>query len=233
MARKTNPASVTEKGAFPTRLRTLMKERKVTQKELADAVDMRPQTISLYTQGQSAPDINCLKKMAEYFSVSADWLLGLSEERSTDEDIKRICKATRLDEDLVEYFVKAKQGKVGMFFGSSDYPIGKYAKEDLEASAFDAAYYFNIFFTPKTLHKFLNTIGTYVMAHDRVQEICSILKSIKDKGRQDEFVGHLEEYALYSHYFRFVAIDTMTKIFDEFAEQEKLESQINDALKEL
>ncbi len=102
MPRKSEPASITENATFPTRLRSLMKERDITQKQLADVVAMRPQTISLYVQGQSAPDINCLKRIAEYFSVSADWLLGLSDAKSTDGDIKAACKITGLSEAALE-----------------------------------------------------------------------------------------------------------------------------------
>lgn len=53
-----------------------------TQKKLADAIDMRPQTVSLYTTGQSFPDVNTLKKIAEFFNASADYLLGISDTSS-------------------------------------------------------------------------------------------------------------------------------------------------------
>ena len=36
---------------------------------------MRPQTVSLYMNGQSLPDVLTLRKIADYYGVSADWLL--------------------------------------------------------------------------------------------------------------------------------------------------------------
>jgi len=84
MPRKKEPSSVTEKEVFPTRLRELMRERGATQRKLADAVGVRPQTISLYATGQSYPDVNGIRKIAEYFEVSADWLLGLTNTPTTE-----------------------------------------------------------------------------------------------------------------------------------------------------
>lgn len=98
MPRKKEPASVTEQGIFPTRLRQLMEERKITQKVLAEAVGVRPQTISLYTIGQSYPDVNGLRKIAEFFNVSADWLLGLTEHQTVRADVKAICEYLEIQE---------------------------------------------------------------------------------------------------------------------------------------
>lgn len=89
MARKKEPACETEKYTFPSRLRGLMQDRGTRQKELADAIGMRPQTVSLYTQGQSFPDVNALEKIARFFSVSSDYLLGLTDTPYIDEDIQK------------------------------------------------------------------------------------------------------------------------------------------------
>ena len=74
MSRKKEPAFETEKYPFPSRLRKLMEETKTTQRELALAIGVRPQTVSLYVQGQSFPDVNGLARIANYFSISADYL---------------------------------------------------------------------------------------------------------------------------------------------------------------
>ncbi len=98
MPRKKEPSSVTEQGIFPTRLRQLMEERKTTQKVLAQAVGVRPQTISLYTTGQSYPDVNGLRKIAQFYNVSADWLLGLTDHQTIQPDIKAICEYLEIQE---------------------------------------------------------------------------------------------------------------------------------------
>lgn len=93
MARKKEPACATEKYTFPSRLRKLMAETKTTQRELAQAIGVRPQTVSLYVQGQSFPDVNGLAKIADYFRISADYLIGnsnLPNEDMTMQDIHKI-----------------------------------------------------------------------------------------------------------------------------------------------
>ena len=101
MSRKKEPTHVTEKNIFPTRLRKLMEDQSITQKKLADAIEMRPQTVSLYTTGQSAPDVNTLRKMAEFFHVSSDYLIGLTDVQKPDTTIQAICEYTGLSERAV------------------------------------------------------------------------------------------------------------------------------------
>lgn len=96
MARKKEPAYETEKYIFPTRLRKLMEESKTTQRELAQAIGVRPQTVSLYVQGQSFPDVNGLAKIAKYFGISSDYLIGNSDIPNTDMTLQDIHKLTGL-----------------------------------------------------------------------------------------------------------------------------------------
>lgn len=67
---------------FPARLTALMKEHNCTQEDLAAAVGVRRQTISLYQTGKTKPDYVQIASMALYFGVSSDYLLGLSDYRS-------------------------------------------------------------------------------------------------------------------------------------------------------
>lgn len=103
MARKTAPSHITENQVFPARLRELMEEQQVTQKKLADAIKMRPQTVSLYTTGQSAPDVNTLREMAEFFNITADYLLGLNDVKKPDATVQAICEYTGLSEAAASF----------------------------------------------------------------------------------------------------------------------------------
>lgn len=50
-------------------------------------------TISRYVSGLRVPSIETIVKLATYFNVSTDWLLGLSDDRDTSnfsEEIKNI-----------------------------------------------------------------------------------------------------------------------------------------------
>ena len=79
MSRK--PACLTEHDIFATRLRTLMVERGETQDSLAEVIEKQRQTVGTYVTGQSMPKIDVLRKLVEYFNVSADWLLGFTDDR--------------------------------------------------------------------------------------------------------------------------------------------------------
>lgn len=81
MARKqSNPANSNK--PFPAALRTLMEERNTSQKDLADYLGKTRQAISLYCNGESAPDLEALVKIAQYFDTSTDYLLGLTRDPS-------------------------------------------------------------------------------------------------------------------------------------------------------
>lgn len=101
MARQKEPTYITEDKPFSVNLRGLMFDKKTSQTELAAHVKCTRQAISLYATGQSTPDIDILVKMAKYFEVSTDYLLGLTTTKTSDVKIKNICKYTGLSENAV------------------------------------------------------------------------------------------------------------------------------------
>lgn len=66
---------------FGERLKTLLEERDMTQVELSRLLHLGKSTISQYISGARNPDIETLKAVAEFFSVSTDFLLGRSSVR--------------------------------------------------------------------------------------------------------------------------------------------------------
>lgn len=69
----------------------LRKELNKTQEEIADILDVSRTTYGKWEKGTHRPDTDMLVKLAEYFNVSADYLLGISDERNapnapTEED---------------------------------------------------------------------------------------------------------------------------------------------------
>lgn len=65
---------------FATRLKALREEKKLTQKELAEALDLNSKsTITNYEQNVREPDFQTLIKIATYFGVTTDFLLGLTK----------------------------------------------------------------------------------------------------------------------------------------------------------
>lgn len=61
--------------SFGKRLKKLRREKKLTQKELANILDTGESTISFYEHNKRKPDYDMLDKIAGYFNVSVDYLL--------------------------------------------------------------------------------------------------------------------------------------------------------------
>ena len=66
---------------FPSRLKTLLSDSKVSQQELGAILGVQRQTINMYVNGQIRPDIDALAIIAKHFDVTTDWLLGLTNDR--------------------------------------------------------------------------------------------------------------------------------------------------------
>ena len=66
---------------FGTRLHTLRKERKLRQEDMANQLGIARTTYAMYEQGNREPDYNTLIKLAAFFEVSIDYLLGTTEIR--------------------------------------------------------------------------------------------------------------------------------------------------------
>jgi HTH-type transcriptional regulator, competence development regulator len=64
----------------------LRKEKGLSQYELADRLGFSRGKLSNYEQGSRQPDYDTLKKIADYFDVSIDHLLGREEKVKTKED---------------------------------------------------------------------------------------------------------------------------------------------------
>ncbi len=65
-----------------SRLKKLRVSRKLTQKQLAEKVNVTHVSISGYESGNRSPDTDTLQKLAEILNVSTDYLLGRSDEPS-------------------------------------------------------------------------------------------------------------------------------------------------------
>ncbi|WP_057820621.1 helix-turn-helix domain-containing protein [Schleiferilactobacillus perolens] len=67
--------------SFGERLRALRTEKHMTQSDLGKLMDVSKASVSLYEKNQRTPDQETLKKVAQFFDVSIDYLLGVSDKR--------------------------------------------------------------------------------------------------------------------------------------------------------
>ena len=61
------------------RLETIKKERHLLQKNIAKDVGVALRTYQYYESGERRPDSDMLLRLAEYFDVSVDYLLGRTD----------------------------------------------------------------------------------------------------------------------------------------------------------
>ncbi len=64
---------------FPQRLRQLRKEKGITQEALGQYLHYNHTAVANYESGRNQPSFDDLLKLADYFDVSTDFLLGRSE----------------------------------------------------------------------------------------------------------------------------------------------------------
>lgn len=62
-----------------TRLKELRAEKRLTQREVAEALGLNSVTYLHYEKAQREPPLSVLADMAIYFGVSVDFLLGLKD----------------------------------------------------------------------------------------------------------------------------------------------------------
>lgn len=106
MARKAIPAFETEKGVFPVRLKELMEQvPKTSQKMLADVLGVTRQAVANYQCGQSSPSWDAIAKIAKHFNVSSDYLLGLSDVRTPETELRTVCEYTGLSENAISSLI--------------------------------------------------------------------------------------------------------------------------------
>lgn len=96
--------------SFPKRLKMLIKERKLTQKQIANDLGIPASTFSGYVQGFSEPSLDTLIRLADYFKVSVDYLLGIPSpciQDAMEEDLLRVFR-TLSPEDQALYLEEGK-----------------------------------------------------------------------------------------------------------------------------
>lgn len=79
------------------RIKTLRKNANMTQENLADILSISPQAISRWETDVAMPDISLLPSLANLFSVTTDYLLGM-------EDYQKNTRKSKYDEAYEDYW---------------------------------------------------------------------------------------------------------------------------------
>lgn len=91
---------------FGERLRRIRREQFIRQKQLADHLNIAVSTLSQYENDKRHPNFEILAKIAKYFNVTTDYLLGV-DDKVNDNFSKNICFIDeKLDNKSYEDLIK-------------------------------------------------------------------------------------------------------------------------------
>ena len=147
MAKKTENDCYSD--TFPSRLRDLMRKNNVTQADLGVAIGVTRQAVSNYMAGISSPDWQGIAKIAKFFNVRSDYLIGLSDIATSRLDIITACEGLGLTEEAAkniseyryEYESKYDSESIKLL-GPSFMPINNLLESDHNEYFFDV--YLNV-----------------------------------------------------------------------------------------
>ncbi len=87
------------------RLADLRKNKNISQKNFSEIFNVAQNTVSQWETGKRDPDTATLKKIADFFDVSVDYLLG----NDIEEAKKEIANAVADDKELYEFWNELKE----------------------------------------------------------------------------------------------------------------------------
>ena len=96
---------------FSDKLRSLIEEKNMTQKQVANDLNIAPSTMGGYVQGSSEPDFETLKRLAIYFGVSTNYLLNIQDGKSRssmEDELLRVFRS--IPNEYQQFYIE--QGKV-------------------------------------------------------------------------------------------------------------------------
>ena len=97
----------TTEETFAKRFQQLLKERKeasgLTLRELAKDLDVSLGILSDWQNGKKIPRMDSVIHLAQYFNVTTDYLLGLTDVRTTDSSARVAVEYTGLMEEAINY----------------------------------------------------------------------------------------------------------------------------------
>lgn len=111
-----------------SKIKELRNEKKLTQRDLSKILNVSQQTIASWEVGRAEPNSEMINKLANYFSVSTDYLLGresISNTRRNKNDARQLilrADTTGLTDDQIKELEKDMED----FF---EYRMNKIMKE--------------------------------------------------------------------------------------------------------
>ena len=100
---------------FPERLKALRLEANLTQKDMADKFNISQQAYAKWELESANPTKNVITKLASFFNVSVDYLVGNTDQKISDNlgEVEMLFRATSLNmtEEEKRIFKDEKKNK--------------------------------------------------------------------------------------------------------------------------
>lgn len=94
------------------RMKRLRKDRRITQDEAAKRLGMVRTTYSNYENGNREPDFDTAKKIAEFYGVTVDHLLGaFSEDKEKNATIDAYMRLPKEKRKIIDDLIEALSNK--------------------------------------------------------------------------------------------------------------------------
>lgn len=94
---------------FSNRLKELRAEKEITGEELGKKFNVSKTAVSYWESGRNFPGEETIRKLADFFQVSVDYLLGNSDIRNPYENHQRISESIKDDKELLEFWEVLKE----------------------------------------------------------------------------------------------------------------------------
>lgn len=97
------------------RFKELRKQKGITQIELAQTLGVKQTTVSKWEVDRATPDYSTLIKLAEFYGVSADYLLGIENTGITPEEYAQGARYTKKvditadEEDILDKYREVEE----------------------------------------------------------------------------------------------------------------------------
>ena len=87
------------------KLTEIRKQRKLTMKDVAEAIGMKPDTYRNYESGRLEPNLSTLTKLADFYGVTTDYLLGRSTDTPPLSQLASQFNMSALEREIVDTYL--------------------------------------------------------------------------------------------------------------------------------
>ncbi|MCM1009143.1 MAG: helix-turn-helix domain-containing protein [Ruminococcus flavefaciens] len=221
------------KEEFSKRLIRLREQKGLTQQQLADKLQITRQSLSLYEKAERTINIELFAKIADFFNVSTDYLMGRTDVTSMNEDIQTACKVTGLSEPVIEHIKDLSKFVEDGYFTSvlEQLILGLnhlilYSVEDYHVANYRASKYKNLLIK-KYCECYNLNISDIEIEEKGIYAIKNLLQQAECKNELDLMFSEISDDIDYKKYKITKYIQDIFLSIDDYSFSEKIAEKAN------